>query len=95
VLDTGQVMLLKHYRVFYNDTRTYSSANITRIYDEEIAYYISFPDGTMKKLEKKKDEVLEVFNDKKTKIAQFIDRENIKCRKESELKKVVAYYNTL
>jgi hypothetical protein len=95
VLDTGAVQLLKHYRVDYTDQKQYNSPSITRLFFEKEEYYISLSDGTLKKLDKGPEDILAVLPDQKDKIRAFIVKEDLKCKKENDWKKVVAYYNSL
>ena len=95
VLDTGMVQLLKHYRVYYTDQKHYNSPSISRVFFEKEDYYIALPDGSVKKLDKGAQSIVDILPDKKDKITAFITRENLKCKKEGEWKRVIAFYNTL
>lgn len=95
VLDTGEIQLLKHYKVDYTDQKQYNSPSITRVYFEKEDFFISLQDGTMKKLDKGVEEILAVLPDKKDRVRAFIAREDLKCKKETDWKKVIRYYNSL
>lgn len=95
VLDSGKVMLLKYYAVSFTDKKNYGSASITRAFQETASYYICLPDGVMKKLEKGDKALLSLIPAKKEEVRTYISRENLKCKRESDWKKVIAYYNSL
>jgi hypothetical protein len=86
---------LKYHSVSFSDKKYYGQASITRIFDQKENYYICFTDGAMKKIEKGKDDFLSLFADKKTELSKYIDQQKIKCRKENEWKKIIAFYNSL
>jgi len=95
VMDSGRAMLLKHHGVRFMDQKKYGQASITRIFEQTEAYYMRLPDGTMKKIEKGPGAFLSLFNDKKAEIKKYIEENKLKCRKEDDWKKVIAYYNSL
>ncbi len=95
VLDTGRLKLLKFHSVTYIDQRQYGQASITRVFEQSDTYYLYPVDGKMRKLEKGKDALLSLIGDKKDELGEFINQQNIKCRKESDWKTVIAYYNSL
>lgn len=95
VLDTGEVQLLKHYRVYYTDQKQYNSPSTTRVFFEKEEYYIALPDGSVKKLDKGPEAILSILPDQKVKLSSFIAKEELKCKKEGDWKKVVEYYNKL
>ena len=95
-LDTGKVELLKHRSASYSDRQGYGSASITRVFEQVESYYLFFSEeNRIVRLEKGKEELLSAFNDKKTELHQFIESNNLKCKKESDWKAIVAYYNSL
>ncbi len=95
VLDSGYCQLLKGYKVSYTDEKPYGSASITRTYDRTEAYYAYSPKQGMKKLEKNKESLLLFLSDKTKAVDNFITANKLKCKKEEDLVKVFAYYNTL
>lgn len=95
VLDSGKIMLLKYYGVSFTDKKNYGSASITRSFQETVSYYICLPDGAMKKLEKGDEALLALIREKKEELRTYITREKLKCKKESDWKKVIAYYNSI
>ena len=95
VMDSGKVKLLKYHSVIFTDKKYYGQASMTRIFDQSETYYICLPGGVMKKLEKGKEEFISLFTDKKTELGKYIEQQKLKCRKENDWKKAIAYYNSL
>ena len=95
VLDSGKVKLLKYHAVKFTDKKYYGQASITRIFDQTETYYVCLPGGIMKKIEKGKEAFLSLFTDKKAEISKYIEGQKLKCRKENDWKKAIAYYNSL
>jgi hypothetical protein len=95
VLDSGSVKLLKYHKITYDDRKGYNEATMTRYFQETNLYYLYSEKTGMVKLEKGKDFWVSFFNDKKNQVSEFIDLNDLKCRKETDWKKVIAFYNTL
>jgi len=96
VLDTGKVELLKYRAVTYTDRQDYGSASITRVFEQSESYYLYFGnENRIAKLEKGSGDLLSLFKDKKAELHQYIEKNNLKCKKEDDWKSVVAYYNSL
>jgi hypothetical protein len=96
VLDTGKVELLKHRAVSYTDRQSYGSASITRVFEQVESYYLFFSnENRIARLEKGKEELMSVFRDKKEELHQYIEKNGVKCKKESDWKSIIAYYNSI
>jgi len=95
LLDSGKVSLLKYIMVNYRDTKNYGSANTTRVFDQKELYYTYVPGKGMARLLKDNAAVLLLLNNKKTALEKFMAANDIKCRREDDLVKVFAYYNSL
>jgi hypothetical protein len=95
VLDSGKVELLKCYSVRFDDRKYYAQASITRVFQQTATYYLRLADGTMKKIEKGTDALPSLLVDKKDELQKFIGEKNLRCRKENDWRKVIAYYNSL
>lgn len=95
LLDSGRISLLKYIQVLYHDTRDYGRASITRVFTQEEMYYVYEPGTGMKKLPAGKKSILAVFPAHQQALSQFVTSHDLKCRKEQDLRKVVAYYNSL
>ncbi len=94
VIDTGKASLLKYHTVSYIDKKQYGNASMTRVFEQAQSYYI-LRDAVMKKIEKGQEEFLSLFPDKQAELKRYIGQNKIKCRKEDDWKKLVAYYNSL
>ncbi len=81
VLDSGNISLLKHYRVWYTDKKHYASPSISRVFAESPDYYIRLSDGTMKKLDKGRENLLALIPDKKEKLLSYMNSADLKCKK--------------
>jgi hypothetical protein len=95
VLDSGKISLLKKITVIYRDDKKYSEASTTRIYERKEAWCFLDTKGQIKKLEKGKSAMLEVFNDNKDKVASFIDQHKLTCRSGADYKNIFRFYNTI
>ena len=58
-------------------------------------YYSYVPGKGMAKLNKDTGAVLNALNNRQKEVSNYITTNNIKCRKEADLVKVFAYYNSL
>ncbi|NOT51698.1 MAG: hypothetical protein HOP10_10530 [Chitinophagaceae bacterium] len=94
VIDTGKASLLKYHSVSYIDKKQYGNASITRVFDQEESYYLLLY-GIMQKVGKGQEGFLSLFTDKKEELKKYMEKNKIKCRKEEDWRKVIAYYNSL
>lgn len=95
VLDTGNVKLLKYHKITYDDRKGYGEATTTRFFQEAEIYYLYSEKTGIVRLEKGKNFLVSFLNDQKEQVSQFIDSNDLKCRKEADWEKVIVYYNTL
>ena len=95
VLDSGKVKLLKYHTVKFTDKKYYGQASITRVFEQSEFYYAYLPNGTIKKMEKGTEFFLSLFTDKKEQLREYIEVQDLKCRKENDWKKAITYYNSL
>lgn len=95
VLDSGKVRLLKCRTVNFTDKKYYGQASMTRVFEQSESYYVYLPERKMKKMEKGVEFFQSVFTDKKEELIRYIEVQKLKCRKESDWKKAIAYYNSL
>jgi hypothetical protein len=95
LMDSGSVQLLKHISVNYRDTKYYGDPNMTRVFEQKETYYAYSADKGMMRLSKDNNLVLTVFNNRKQELAKFIAANDLKCKREEDLVKVFAYYNSL
>jgi hypothetical protein len=96
VLDSGNVSLLKHIKVVVTEKRNnFGNANIIRTIRQYDEYYSYIPGKGLTRLEKDNATVLNALVNKKAEISSYITAKDIKFRKEADLVKVFAYYNSL
>lgn len=93
VLDTGKVKLLKYHRVSYIDKKGYLTETVTRVFNESNDYYLFSDKKGISRIEKGKDFLVSYLGDKNGTVSKFIDTKNLKCKKESDWKTVIAFYN--
>ncbi len=94
VIDTGKASLLKYFSVSYIDKKQYGNASITRVFEQAQSYYL-LHNGVMKKIDKGQEAFFSLFPDKKEELKKYVGQHKIKCRKEDDWRKVIAYYNSL
>jgi hypothetical protein len=94
VIDSGRLSLVKHVKVKFTDEKRYNEANTTRVFSKTETYYTIGREGK-RKFEKNKSHLLELMADKKTQVNEFIEKNDLKCKKEDELAMVFRYYNSL
>jgi hypothetical protein len=95
VLDSGKVSLLKKISIIFRDDKKYGEAVTTRHYLRSETNYVLLPNGELKKFEKGKSFILEVFQDQKEKVEQFIASKNIKCKSTADFRQVLQFYNSI
>lgn len=94
VLDSGRVSLLKKYTVTYKDDTPYGTTSITRTYSQKPTYYIlRTPD--LSELNRSEDKVVEMLSDKRKQVSSYIQKNNIRIKREEDLIRVFQYYNSL
>lgn len=93
VLDSGNIQLLKYWKVNYTDQKPYSSATIVRKFEVKPEYYAYSPEKGMIKLEKGNETALNIFPEKKAKAMQFVTDQHLRLRKEDDLVKLFFYLN--
>ncbi len=94
VLDSGKLQLLKFVKVTYMDQKPYGGASIIRKFDNAAVYYAYSPEKGMINLGKGNEKAIAVFGDQKSKAEKFIAEQNIRVKKETDLIKLFAFYNT-
>ena len=95
VLYNAKTRLLLHTRAALLEVAAYSSADKIKHFDSTDTYYVLKSDGTFSKSRRLDSTLLEVLGDKKPLIDAFIDTNKLKCKSASDLKKVLAYYDSL
>ncbi len=93
----GKAALLSRYSInFYEPVPTngLTDAKPARFDNMRETYYISFDNSPAKKIPANK-KMAEIFGDKSKAVETFISKEKLSAKKKDDLKKIVAFYNTL
>lgn len=94
VLDSGSVKLLKKIVVNSRDEKKYGNAGTTRVFEKKETYYSMDSSGSIKKLEKGKAAMLDLFAAMRDALAAFIDQQHLGCRSEQDYKAVFRFCNS-
>lgn len=94
VLDTGAVQLLKFVQISYMDQKPYGSGTIIRKFDNSVVYYAYTPGKGMIKLGKGNELAARIFPEKQKEVDQFTGSQNLRLRKEEDLRRLFAFYNS-
>lgn len=95
LLDSGTAVLLKYTAVQYQDKQTYNSPNIVRTYTKKESHYAWTSTQGLVRIPKKEDEWPGFFGNHQAEMNSFIQKENIKLRKEEDVIKLFQHYNQL
>lgn len=94
VLADGETKLLfKRYK-YLVESKEFNSATTTRSFSESSAYYL-FKNGTLERIKPSRKEFLDLFKDKEEQIKAYQKKESIDYKNDSDLGKLVLYYNSL
>jgi hypothetical protein len=94
VLDSGKATLLRWHQIEFRDEVPYGNATVIRHYEERSIWY-AFAEGRMNRINLNNDFIIQLLPDSKNRVAKFIADNNLKCRREEDLKKVFSFYNAL
>ncbi len=92
ILVSGSVTLLKRDIKVINTIKQYSSASITKSYQQVIAYYL-FKDNKLLKLSGSLKKIEAILNDRKE-VSDFIKREKIDMKNQDDLISLISFYNS-
>jgi len=95
LVDSGHVSLLKLIRITYSDNKEFNQSSIVRNFKRKETWHLRMPDGTITKFETGKDALLTTLKDKQKEVADYIEKEGLKCRSVDDCHKVLTYYNSL
>ena len=97
VLEDSTAKLYKHFTVTYNDNKGYGEASVTRVFTKKETYYAVVPETAKDpvKIEKNKSAITSLFTNKKNAISDYVDRNKLNPKSESDLIAIFRYYNTL
>lgn len=96
LLDSGRLQLLKHIGINYKDIKYYGSNQTTRVFTQKETYYVYSPEKGMRKIAvKDNNSVIALLGDHKQELAAYVSSNDLRCKKEEDLLKLVRYYNGL
>lgn len=95
VLSYGDTRLLLRRIVKYHEQRDPQSNLKEDVFVRENLYYIQKPGEMPIPVEFNRTSVLNAFNDKELQVQEYIETNKLKMKTLEEMKKVLAYYNTL
>lgn len=90
----GNAQLLKYTKKKLTEFLTIGSTAPEKEYVDIESFYL-YRNGVMKAWEKGKDFLLEILSDKKELIADYIAKQNLKCKTIDDCRLVLNYYNGL
>lgn len=97
LLAEGKATLCARYTIkFYEaePVKGYADPVPARFADFNEVYYVSLNDAPAKAI-LNNNKLVEVLSDKKNEIESFISKQKLSYKKAEDLKKIIAYYNTL
>ncbi|QKJ32098.1 hypothetical protein HQ865_20795 [Mucilaginibacter mali] len=94
VLSDGKTKLLKHYVKHIQESKTYGSAAVNREYVQTETYFV-FNDGKMIPAKADRKTLLDIFADKTAQLDAYAKANKINFKKDTDLGKLVDYYNSL
>ena len=95
VLDSGKYSLLKKIAVTYIDSKGYGQSLVTRSFEHSETLFYRLPDGSIVKMGKGREAVLEICGSKRKQVEAFIDKNNLKCRTAKDFQRVFSYFNSI
>lgn len=94
VLADGKTQLLKRVTKFIQENQEYNSASATKTFMEVVKYYVvTQGNGTLIKKDKKS--ILKALSDKQPALEKHISDNNLNFKQDTDIAKLVTYYNTL
>lgn len=93
VLESGPVQLLKLWRVSYIDQKPYGSASTVRKFERSPVYYAYTQAKGMIPLGKGNELALLLDQERVAKVNAYARQENLRLRKEEDLRKLIVFYN--
>lgn len=95
LIDSGAAVLLKYTSVNFQDKQPYNGVNIIRTYTKKEVYYSYIPSKGLTVLPSETDALVRLFERDAALMAEFANKHKLKAKKESDLKKLFAYYNSI
>lgn len=94
VIAPGKTQLLKHYSKKVKESQSFGDNSITKNFDDSEAYYI-FKNGTMTKVKADEKDITAALSDKAPQLTAYAKSNHLGFKKDADLNKIFAYYNTL
>lgn len=95
LIDSGAAVLLKYTSVNFQDKQPYNSVGIIRTYTKKEVYYSYIPSKGLTVLPSETDALVRLFEKDAALMAEFANKNKLKAKKESDLKKLFTYYNSI
>ncbi|WP_337042970.1 hypothetical protein [Emticicia sp. 17c] len=93
--DGKKVKFLKKVSKAVRESKSYGSASATKIFAENLNYYLLKADGTPLKVKKDKKGILGALSDKSAELEQYIKDNKTNFKEDASVAALVDYYNTL
>jgi hypothetical protein len=95
MIDSGAAVLLKYTSVSFQDKQPYNGVNIIRTYNKKEVYYSYIPSKGLMALPSETEALVRLFEKDAVLMAEFANKHKLKAKKEADLIKLFAHYNTL
>lgn len=96
VMGEGEkLILLKKTTRAIMENKAYGSATTTRSFSDNTRYFLLKKDGTYEKVKKDKKAIMTALADKTSEMEAFVKENKTDFKKESDLSKLMTYYNSL
>ena len=93
VCATGKLTLLRKINITYKDTQEYGNTNTTRTFTRKEYFEYTRENNAAEKLPKGQDALVQLMNDRKKDIQQFIISQNLDFRNDNDLVRLFQFYN--
>jgi hypothetical protein len=97
LLVEGKANLYKQIIIDYTDSKGYSEATITRVFNRKERFFARMPgvDTSLQKVEKNKTALPALFPNYQETISTFISTQKLNCKSEKDLVAVFRFFNAL
>jgi hypothetical protein len=95
VYSSGKLTLLKKVSVTYKDMQEYGNTNTTRVFKRKESFFFMDKKGVTDQVGKSTQAVLDLFNDKRKNVEQYVNQNRLDLRNEKHLVSAFNYYNSL
>jgi len=95
MLDSGAAVLLKYTSVKFQDKQPYNGVNIVRTYTKKEVYYSYIPSKGLIAIPAESAELVRLFGKDAVVMNDYLQMNKLKTKKEADLIKLFAHYNTL